>query len=229
MWDEDDIVIVSALEHYSYCPRQCGLILLEEVFDENVYTLRGKHSHEAVHTPSTIIQHGVRIERALPIWSDRLGISGIADAVEFHSDGRVYPVEWKFSARRRHRHDNIQLCAQALCLEEMLGIPVPRGAVYSRQSGRRREVHFTPQLRHETEAVIQEIRNMLRTKQLPPPVNDERCPNCSLIDACQPEALDASMRKYRTDSVFTISPPFPPENSKPPKQTKEDEECTESF
>ncbi|MEM3484069.1 MAG: CRISPR-associated protein Cas4 [Candidatus Methanomethyliaceae archaeon] len=207
MWEEDDIVIVSALEHYSYCPRQCGLILLEEVFDENVYTIRGRHSHETAHTPTTVVQRGVRIERALPIWSDRLGIVGIADAVEFRDDGRVYPVEWKFSARRRHRHDNIQLCAQALCLEEMLGRPVPSGAVYSRQSGRRREVRFTQQLRDDTEAVIREIRNMLKTRTLPAPANDERCPKCSLIDACQPEAVSASTR-YRPDALFTISPPF---------------------
>ncbi|MGQ9525583.1 MAG: CRISPR-associated protein Cas4 [Armatimonadota bacterium] len=208
MWEEEEVVIVSALEHYSYCPRQCGLILLEDIFDDNVYTLRGKHTHESVHQPSTVVQRGVRIERALPIWCDRLGLIGVADTVEFHPDGRVYPVEWKYSARRRHRHDNVQLCAQALCLEEMLGIPVPKGAIYSQQSGRRREVQFTPQLRYDTEAVIAEIRKMLKTKKIPPPANDARCANCSLIDACQPEALTAVLGRYRPDAVFSISPPF---------------------
>ena len=110
-WDDADLVLVSALEHWSYCPRQCALIHLEQVWGENIYTLRGRHAHEKVDVPETEVSDGVRIERALPIWSDRLGIVGKADVVEFHND-TAYPVEYKHGGRRRHEHDDLQLCAR---------------------------------------------------------------------------------------------------------------------
>src|SRR5262249_17768656 len=148
-----DLVLVSALEHWSYCPRQCALIHLDQVWDENLYTLRGRHAHDKVDVPDTDLRDGVRIERGLPIWSDRLGLVGKADVVEFH-DGTPYPVEYKHAPRRRPEHDALQLCAQALCLEEMSGRPVPRGAIYHHSSRRRREVAFTAALRARTEHAV---------------------------------------------------------------------------
>src|ERR671921_686889 len=126
MWLEEDIVLISALEHYSYCPRQCALIHVERVFDENVFTLRGRRAHERADAPNTTGENGVRIERALPLWSDELGLNGRADVVEFPADGGIVPVEYKHGPRRERKHDDLQLCAQALCLEEMLGARVER-------------------------------------------------------------------------------------------------------
>src|SRR5207244_12738437 len=167
-----DEVLISAIEHYSYCPRQCGLIHLERVFDENVFTLRGRRAHERAHEASSVTEGGVRVERGLPVWSERLGLYGVADVVEFHPDGSVYPVEYKLGRRRGNRHDALQLCAQALCLEEMLGVTVPRGAVYSHESRRRREVALDAALRAETEAAVAAIREMLRNGVLRPAGND---------------------------------------------------------
>jgi CRISPR-associated exonuclease Cas4 len=133
----------------------------------------------------------VRYEYALPLWSERLGLSGKADCVEFHEDGTVYPVERKLGKKRRRRPDDLQLCAQALCLEDMLGLPVERGAIYSVKSRRRREVEFTPELRAETEAAILQVRELLRSGEVPPPAADKRCPDCSLIDVCQPDAIQS--------------------------------------
>ncbi|MFN3651620.1 MAG: CRISPR-associated protein Cas4 [Armatimonadota bacterium] len=205
MWADDDLVMISALEHYSYCPRQCGLIHVEQVFDENVFTLRGRRAHERAHEAVSRMEDGVRVERGLPLWSDRLGLVGVADVVELRPDGTVYPVEYKHGARRQTRHDALQLCAQALCLEEMLRVPVPLGAIFSHGSRRRRELALTPELRAETEQAVRDVRAMLRRGALPPAVNDARCPSCSLIDACLPEALAAAAR-IAADRVWRLDP-----------------------
>ncbi len=192
-WDESDLVMLSALEHYSYCPRQCALIHVEQSFDENVFTLRGRAVHERVDEPEWTVEDGVRIERALPLWSNRLGLTGKADVVEFRGD-TPYPVEYKHGPRREKEHDDLQLCAQALCLEEMTGQPVPRGAIFHHSSRRRREVEFTPLLRQKVEQCVLEIRAMLTSHVLPPAVNDARCKNCSLQDACLPSVVGEQAR-----------------------------------
>lgn len=181
--------MISALEHYSYCPRQCALIHVEQVFDENLYTLRGKRVHERAHDPDGALEEGVRIERGLSLFSERLGLVGKADVVEFRPDGTLYPVEYKSGPRRESRHDAVQLCAQAMCLEEMLGREVPRGAIYHYASRRRREVSFDDEMRSLTEEIIRAVRRILLMATVPPPVADARCPKCSLFDACLPFAL----------------------------------------
>lgn len=192
-WAPEDLVLVSALEHYSYCPRQCALIHIEQIFDENVYTMRGRRVHERVDEPSGIQEGDVRIERALPIWSERLGLIGKADVVEFHG-ATPYPVEYKYGPRRKREHDDLQLCAQAICLEEMTSQAVPKGAVYHFSSRRRREVIFTEELRKKVAETVVAVRQMLRASDLPPPLNDERCANCSLVDSCLPEAVAEEKR-----------------------------------
>ena len=197
-------IAISALQHYAYCPRQCALIHVEQVFDDNVYTARGQAVHRLVDTPGYEIKAGVKVERALPLWSDRLGLIGKADVVEFHPDGAVFPVEFKHGRKREKIHDDVQLAAQAMCLEEMLGITVPLGAIYHASSRRRREVAITPELRGVVEATVNAVRQMIEQGALPPPVNDERCRACSLIDACQPAALaDATRLKRMQDELFT--------------------------
>jgi len=189
----DDPVPLSALQHWVYCPRQCALIHLEQVFDDNIHTARGNAVHRLVDTPGYEIRSGVRVERALPLWSDRLGLIGKADLVEFYPDDSVFPVEFKHGHRRQKTHDDIQLAAQAMCLEDMLGRPVPRGAIYHASSHRRRDVAITPELRELVVQTADAIRAMLSAGTLPPPVFDARCRECSLKDICQPEALTATV------------------------------------
>ncbi|MCD5408259.1 CRISPR-associated protein Cas4 [Candidatus Bipolaricaulota bacterium] len=184
-WAQEELVPISALQHYVYCPRQCALIHVEQIWEENIYTLRGRRAHERVETPEGIVREGIRVEYALPLWSRRLGLVGRADVVEF-PDGVPYPVEHKVGPRRARHADEVQLCAQALCLEEMLGVGVPKGALFYRASRRRREVAFTPELRAEVEQVVQEVRDLLQRMSLPPPVADTRCRDCSLIGSCLP-------------------------------------------
>jgi CRISPR-associated exonuclease Cas4 len=191
----DDAVPVSAIQHYSYCPRQCALIHMEQTFDENLYTLRGRAVHEQVDTAESRLEEGVRVERALPIYSRRLGLVGKADVVEFLPDGTPYPVEYKHGPRRPREHDDLQLAAQALCLEEMTGRAVCFGAIYHHTSRRRRELEITPALREEVERLVPLLRNMLQSRRLPPPVADERCRHCSLKDACQPKMIVATERQ----------------------------------
>ncbi len=204
--DQDDPIMISALEHWSYCPRQCALIHVEQTFDENLYTLRGRAVHKRVDEPETEEQAGVRIERALPLWSKVLGLIGKADVVEFHGV-TPYPVEYKHGLHREQEHDDLQLCAQALCLEEMTGQAVPRGAIYHHSSRKRREVACTPELRGQVVQTIQAIRHMLASKQLPPPVNDRRCTKCSLQEACMPSVIDEGRRAMAVvRDLFTIHP-----------------------
>lgn len=188
-WSDDTLVPISALEHYVYCPRQCALIHVEQTFDENIFTLRGRRVHERVDTPGDLAQHGVRVERALPLWSERLGLVGQADVVEFLPDGTPYPVEYKAGPRLARKADEVQLCAQAMYLEEMLGRTVLKGALYYYSSRRRREIEFTSELRRDVERVAHEVRELLNQINLPPPAADRRCKHCSLLDACLPFAL----------------------------------------
>lgn len=204
-WDEMEVVMISALEHYSYCPRQCALIHVEQVFDENLYTLRGHRIHERADNPESRLEEGVRVERGLPLFSDWLGLIGKADIVEFHADGTPYPVEYKSGARRPKLHDDLQLCAQAMCLEEMLERGVPRGAIYHYASRRRREVEFDAELRSLTEETVQAVRRLLTTATVPPPVADARCPKCSLFDACMPFTLAGMSEK--TNSMAALFDP----------------------
>ncbi len=181
-------ILISALQHWSYCPRQCGLIHLEQTYSENLYTLRGRHAHTRIDRPGNEARRGAWVERALPLWSRRLGLIGKADTVEF-LDGVPYPVEYKVGARKAGGHDELQLGAQALCLEEMLGVAVPRGALYYHASRKRHEIVFAEALRRRVEETVAAIRRMLEGGALPPAPNDARCPKCSLIDSCLPSVV----------------------------------------
>jgi len=182
-------VLVSALEHWSYCPRQCGLVHVESVWDENVFTIRGKDLHERVDQPTVRTERGRRSERALPIWNDELGLFGRADLVEIRTDGTPVPVEYKSGKTREDGHAAIQLCAQALCLEEMFQRPVLEGAVFFAASQKREPVAIGPELRDQTVATIEAVRRMIETGVIPLPIYDRRCRNCSLQDACLPKSL----------------------------------------
>ena len=193
----EDPVPLSALQHWAYCPRQCGLIHLEQAFDDNLHTLRGNAVHARTDQPGVESAQGLRIERALPLWHDELGLIGKSDVVEFDTAGTPYPVEYKHGSRNKAAEiaacDDLQLAAQALCLESMTGQAVPEGALYYASSKRRRVVPITPALRAQVAAVTQAVRAMLASERLPAPLMDEaaakRCKACSLRERCQPETL----------------------------------------
>ena len=129
----------------------------------------------------------------MPVWSQRLGLTGKCDVVEFHPDGGVYPVEYKHGKRRKWINDDLQVAAQAMCLEEMLGHPVPKGAIYHQQSRRRREVLIDEALRKAVEDASRDIRQVLARKERPPLVTErQRCGECSMHDVCQPDFTDAA-------------------------------------
>lgn len=212
-----DPIPISALQHWTYCPRQCALIHVEQVFADNVHTARGNAVHALVDEPGYEIKKGVKVERSLPLWSDRIGLIGKADVVEFHPDGSVFPVEFKHGPKRKiaplslgeglgvraHLHDDIQLAAQAICLEEMLSKSVPKGAIYHASSKRRRDVAIDADLRSLVERTTEAVRANIQSGTLPPPVNDARCDQCSLKDICQPEVLDDKRAQARLhDKLF---------------------------
>jgi CRISPR-associated exonuclease Cas4 len=208
MEDDDLLIPLSTLEHWSFCKRQCGLIHLEGLWAENVRTVEGKQLHEKVDLPGLEQRPGLRLARALSLKSERHGLIGKADLVVFYDDpaypdtGRPFPVEYKRSSRNTFRHAELQLCAQALCLEEMLGVPVPAGALYYGASRRRREVLFDDLLRLATLESIRSIRNMLESGRTPPTEFGKKCGECSLVKLCLPElpgpgALDHYFRSLR--------------------------------
>lgn len=182
----DTIIPLSALQHYLYCPRQCGLIHLEQEWADNIYTAEGLVLHEKADSGVMEKRDGIITETGVLINSHSLGLVGKADTVEFHSDGKVYPVEYKRGRPKKDNFDRVQLCSQALCLEDMLGIKILEGALYYGKKRRREKVEFTKELRSETCKCIQDVRALLETGILPSPKNDETCEFCSLHHICLP-------------------------------------------
>jgi CRISPR-associated exonuclease Cas4 len=203
-------VPISALQHWAYCPRQCGLIHLDQAFDENLYTRRGHAVHRQVDRPGGTTGGAVRIERALPLWHDELGLVGKADVVEFDAVGRPYPVEYKQGSRSKAPAiaacDDLQLAAQALCLERMTGHRVDEGALFYASSKRRRTVPITVELRETVSAATKAVREMLAAELLPPPLTGsaaaQRCRNCSLHERCLPEASGSTALANLREHLF---------------------------
>ncbi len=188
--EDEDAVPLSALQHYLYCPRQCALIHLEQQWAESVQTAQGRLMHERADRPQAVRRRGVRTVMAMPLAHAELGLTGIADVVEFHATphgDRVIPVEYKRGRPKAHRADEVQLCAQAMCLEEMLQQVIPSGALFYGQTHRRTDVVFDEELRALTRAVAAAVRDMLRERQTPRASYEPRkCDTCSLLDLCQP-------------------------------------------
>lgn len=190
---DDDLVPLSALQHYLYCPRQCALIHIERLWQENRQTAEGRVLHTKADKPKLERRKGVRTVTAMPLAASELGIAGIADVVEFHAttEGeQAFPVEYKRGRPKAHRADEVQLCAQALCLEAMLSQPVPAGALYYGQTRRRHDVAFDSELRQLTLDTIAAVRTMLASGVTPTArYEPKRCDACSLYDLCQPKLL----------------------------------------
>ena len=187
---EGDLLPLSALNHLMFCERRCALIHIEGVFEENPYTLQGTLLHEMADTPGYSTQSGVRAVRGLPLYSHRLGLSGKADIIEFRNEGHretACPVDYKRGRRRRWENDDVQLCAQALCLEEMLEIEVRRGAIFHAGSRHRREIEFTTHLRKLTVDAAKRLHELIRQARIPQAVLLPKCAGCSLRSNCMPE------------------------------------------
>ncbi len=183
-------ITLSALQHYAFCPRQCALIHNEQAWAENFLTAQGRVLHERVDGGEPETRKGVRFERSVHASAEKFGISGVLDMVEHElATGRLKPVEYKRGKPKSDNWDKIQLCAQALCLEEMTGKTVEEGALWYQQTRHREPVAFSGSLRQETLAVIEQVRSLLESGSTPLPVYGKHCKACSLVEICQPQLM----------------------------------------
>jgi len=191
---EDDLLPLSALQHLLFCPRQCALIHIEGLWAENTLTIEGQHLHKKADSAKPQARNGVRIARGLLLRSLRLGLTGKADVVEFHRAANAstvaFPVEYKRGKPKRDECDRVQLCAQALCLEEMLGIAVPAGALFYGRTRHRLDVTFDVSLRALTEQTIRQLHEMVAAGVTPLAIREKKCDRCSLLNLCLPDAYE---------------------------------------
>jgi CRISPR-associated exonuclease Cas4 len=186
MFKDDELLPLSSLQHYSFCPRQCALIHIEGIWAENRYTAEGRIMHENIDTPGFITKNGVQVEKGVAIRSLDLGLVGKIDIVEFHHN-TPYLVEYKRGRPKAESWDDIQLCAQALCLEEMLNINVLKGAIFYGKTRHRKHVIFSSELREKTISTIKNVHDLIKKGITPPAVyNALKCPRCSLFNPCLP-------------------------------------------
>ncbi|MBF0625605.1 MAG: CRISPR-associated protein Cas4 [Magnetococcales bacterium] len=193
MFEERDLLPISALQHFLFCPRQCALIHLEQQWAENRWTAEGRVLHGQADLPAGRTRKGVRVVTALPIRSLELGVAGVADVVEFHREtgGRwaPFPVEYKRGRKKQGDWDRVQLCAQAMALEEMTGQAVPAGALYYGQARQREAVDFDESLRNRTRAAARGLRDLLAAGVTPAPAPGVACAHCSMEDLCLPDVV----------------------------------------
>lgn len=183
-------VPLSALQHYAFCPRQCALIHNEQAWAENFLTAQGRALHERVDSGEPETRKGVRFARSVHVAAEKLGVHGVLDMVECETrTGYLKPVEYKRGRPKPEPFDEIQLCAQALCLEEMTGQSIAEGALWYGQTRHRVPVALSASLRAQTLAVIAQVRELLASGHTPPPEYSKRCKACSLVEICQPKVM----------------------------------------
>lgn len=191
IYSDADLLPLSALQHFVYCRRQCALIHLEQQWTENRFTAEGRAQHDRVDRPEHETRDGIRYEYAVLLRSLKLGLIGKADVVEFHENEgtlRVFPVEHKRGRPKPTHCDWVQLCAQALCLEEMLKVEIPEGAIFYGQPRRRQAVDFSPELRAETEQTARALHEMMASGMTPlAEYEQKKCDACSLKETCLPK------------------------------------------
>ncbi len=220
MYDEESLLPISALQHLSFCARQCALIHIEGIWHENLLTAEGAVMHEKAHSSQNESRGDIRITRSLRVRSLRLGLIGMCDVVEFHrindADGQSsvtlngakgrwipFPVEYKRGSPKQNHCDLVQLCAQAMCIEEMLSVPVPNGALFYGERKRRTDVVFDEPLRNETERLAQQLRSLISSGETPSAERAPKCDNCSLVDSCMPDLKKkGSVANYLKTNVF---------------------------
>lgn len=198
---EAEPIPLSALQHATYCLRQAALIHLERLWADNPFTAEGDVLHAVADKGGKRQARGVRRVMALAVSSTRLGIAGVCDMVEF-AGAVPFPVEYKRGKPKLHRADEVQLCAQALCLEEMTGCNVREGALYYAETHRRLVVPFDAELRALTEAVVADLRDVLASGVTPPPTkHTSRCRACSLLDLCRPQLYARPVLAWRAQML----------------------------
>ena len=193
MYTEDDFIMISALQHYVYCPRQCGLTHVDDVWQENLFTTRGNIMHEKVDTDTYETRGTKKTVRGLHIHSFKFGITGRCDVVEFidtKQGEEIIPVEFKSGEPKEDISDKVQLCAQVFCLEEMLNTNISRGAFFYGKIRRRNIVEIDSDLRFQTKNIINSVREIVSKKIVPQAEYSSKCRNCSLEDFCQPKAMN---------------------------------------
>jgi CRISPR-associated exonuclease Cas4 len=215
MYSESDLLPLSGLQHLAYCERQWALIHIEQQWAENRLTAEGHQMHERAHQQREEWREDVHVSRGLAVRSLRLGLSGIVDVVEFRPkpEGRSqpFPIEYKHGRPKPNRCDEVQLCAQALCLEEMLGVEVRCGAIFYGQPRRRLEVTFDSVLRAETDAMAARLHALYAARITPrADYSPEQCDRCSLLQVCLPQSLGKrrSVQAYlkRSLSIALVNP-----------------------
>jgi CRISPR-associated exonuclease Cas4 len=196
-------IALRSLEHFSYCMRQCALIHVDGVWADSEHTVKGVAGHKRADTAEPRRERGRLVVRGMELWNDQLGLFGRADAVEFSDDGVVEPVEYKIGVRHGESAE-LQVCAQALCLEEMFGIDINFGAVWFSRTRQKVRFSVTGLLREKTLNVIEEIRALHVSRNLPAPANDQRCSQCQLLGHCMPDlvAAETSMATYFAEEVY---------------------------
>jgi CRISPR-associated exonuclease Cas4 len=208
MQELDDPIPLSALQHAVYCLRQAALIHIERQWEENRFTAEGRVLHDVAHDPSDRKRGNIRRVMALPLACRRLNLAGVADLVEFRAglDGEIaYPVEYKRGKAKLHRADEVQLCAQGLCLEEMTGNAVPAGALFYAETRRRVAVPFDAELRRLTEQTAMEFGALFVAGRTPAAIyRADRCRACSLIDVCRPKAGSISALAFRAREIDAV-------------------------
>ena len=207
MYTEDDFITISALQHYVYCSRQCGLIHVDDVWQENVFTVRGNILHEKVDTDTYETRGNTKTVRGLRIHSYKFGITGRCDVVEFKEteNGKfVLPVEFKSGEPKEDISDKVQLCAQAICLEEMLNITIKQGAFFYGKIRRRNIVDIDEELRTQTENIILAVRQIVASKKIPIAEFQTKCRNCSLQSICQPKAMNKRKLENYIKDLYSV-------------------------
>jgi CRISPR-associated exonuclease Cas4 len=206
-YTEDDLLPLSGLQHLFFCERQCALIHVEQVWNENRLTAEGRIMHERVHEADSESRRDVRIEYGLPLRSLRLGLIAKADVVEFHRKSDKtwlpFPVEFKHGKPKKDESDKVQLCAQAMCLEEMLNVEIAEGAIFYGKTRHRMSVIFDEELRRKTEDTAQRFHTLVESGRTPKPVYAKRCENCSINEQCLPKTVEKarSIARYLSDAV----------------------------
>lgn len=218
---DSDPLPISALQHLLFCERQCALIHLEGLWADNRLTVEGQHLHQKAHAERAgprgggihTTRDGIRTVRSMPLLCQRLGLIGKADIIEFHTDTRdpsrpavPFPIEYKRGRPKSHHADKVQLCAQALCLEEMLGARVPRGALFYGRTRRRHEVIFDEDIRLRTERAAARLHEMIASRITPRAVREPKCDRCSLLDLCLPGATGPgrSAARYTSRALAAV-------------------------
>ena len=225
---DENLLMLSALQHYLFCKRQCALIHLEDSWSENKLTAEGRVLHQNVDSGGSESRRTIRMAYSIRLVSHRLGLSGIADMVEYHASSdeydaqnrriavhlkgvqglwRPFPVEYKHGKPKSHRADDVQLCAQAICLEEMLDVSIPTGALFYGEPHRRTNVIFDEELRSLTEETALSVHALLESGITPEPSYGKWCTSCSLVDFCKPKLLSShrSVRQWLTSQLDEIT------------------------